>query len=62
MSIHESPRATVDLDVLVLSGDLDKVRLTAESQGYDNERIPLHFSDGAIEIRRISKIDRDTKR
>ncbi len=60
MAIHGLPRATVDIDLLILSEDLEKVWQTAESLGYDVEGLPLHF--GVIEIRRISKIDKEEKR
>ena len=60
MAIHGLPRATVDIDLLILSEDLKKVWQTAESLGYDVEGLPLHF--GVIEIRRISKIDKGEKR
>jgi len=62
MAIHGLPRATVDIDILILSDDLEKVWEAAKDQGYDVEGLPLHFADGAIEIRRISKIDPETKR
>jgi len=62
IAIHGLPRATLDIDLLILSDDLEKVWSTAQGQGYDVEGLPLHFADGAIEIRRISKIDKDTKR
>jgi len=62
MAIHGVPRATVDIDLMILAADLDKVWESAKQQGYDVEGLPLHFADGAIEIRRISKIDAESKR
>ena len=62
MAIHGLPRATVDIDLLVLTEDLEKVWKTANNLGYDVEGLPLHFHDGAIEIRRISKTDKQSKR
>lgn len=62
MAIHGLPRATIDIDLLILSGDLEKVWDYARKSGYDVEGLPLQFADGAIEIRRISKIEGDTKR
>jgi hypothetical protein len=62
MAIHGLPRATVDIDLLILADDLDKVWKTAQNLGYDVEGLPLHFHDGKIEIRRISKIDKESKR
>ena len=61
MAIHGLPRATVDIDLLVLSENFLEVWQIAESLGYDVEGLPLHFHDGVIEIRRISKIDRESK-
>jgi hypothetical protein len=51
----------MDIDVMVLSEDLAKAWQIAEGLGYNVEGTPLHFHDGAIEIRRISKIDAETK-
>ncbi|MDQ3711113.1 MAG: hypothetical protein M3388_02705 [Acidobacteriota bacterium] len=62
MAIHGVPRATIDIDLLILTEDLEKVWKIAQAFGYDVEGLPLHFHDGAIEIRRISKIDKQSKR
>ena len=62
MAIHGLPRATVDIDLLILSENLNKVWQTAQNLGYDVEGLPLHFHDGIIEIRRIPKIDKQSKR
>jgi len=62
MAIHGLPRATVDIDLLVLTEDLERAWKIAQNFGYDVEGLPLHFGDGAIEIRRISKIDKESKR
>jgi hypothetical protein len=57
MAIHGLPRATVDIDLLILTESLDAVWKIAEQLNYSIEGLPLSFDDGAIEIRRISKID-----
>jgi hypothetical protein len=62
MAIHGLPRATVDIDLLILTEDLNKVWNIAQNLGYDVEGLPLHFHNGAIEIRRVSKIDKESKR
>jgi len=62
MTIHGLPRATIDIDVMVQDGELARVWKVANDLGYDVEGLPLHFAEGAIEIRRISKIDKETKR
>lgn len=61
MAIHGFNRATLDIDLLILSEDLEQVWQIAQSFGYDVEGLPLHFGDGIIEIRRISKIDKTSK-
>jgi hypothetical protein len=61
MAILGFPRATIDIDLLILSEDLDEAWQIAQSFGYDVEGLPLHFHDGKIEIRRISKIEKETK-
>ncbi len=61
MAILGFPRATIDIDLLILADDLAEVWKIAESFGYDVEGLPLHFHEGKIEIRRISKIDKETK-
>jgi hypothetical protein len=60
MAIHGLPRATIDIDLLVLGDDLERAWDMAKQLGYDVEGLPLHF--GEIEIRRISKIDPESKR
>lgn len=62
MAIHGLPRATIDIDLLVLTEDLEKVWNAAQNLGYDVEGLPLHFHDGVIEMRRISKIDKESKK
>lgn len=61
MAIHGLARATLDIDMMVLAEDLGEAWKIAEELGYDVEGLPLHFAKGAIEIRRISKVDADSK-
>ena|SRR5687768_11487678 len=61
MAIHGLPRSTIDIDLLILGDDLDRAWELAGHHGYDVEGLPLHFADGAIEIRRISKVDSGSK-
>jgi hypothetical protein len=62
MAIHGLPRATIDIDLLILGKDLERAWELAKRHGYDVEGLPLYFDDGAIEIRRISKIEKESKR
>ncbi len=61
MAIHGLPRATVDIDLLVLSENLNAAWRIAENLGYCIEGLPLSFDNGTVEIRRISKIDEKSK-
>jgi hypothetical protein len=57
MGVHGCMRATIDIDLLILSESLDDVIDIAKSQGYSLRGKEMSFAGGAIEIRRISKID-----
>jgi hypothetical protein len=57
MAVYDRARATVDIDVLILSESLDQVIPIATKLGYGIRGLDMTFSDGAIEIRRVSKID-----
>ena len=61
MAIHGSPRTTVNIDFLVLPENLSEMWKIAEDLGYWIEGLPLSFDNGIIEIRRISKIDEESK-
>ena len=60
MAIYDRPRATVDIDLLILAQSLDDAMAIARALDYTILGLEMTFSDGAIEIRRISKIDRKT--
>lgn len=61
MAIHGLLRATVDIDLLVLAEDVQRAFSVARSCGYDVEGLPLSFNDGTFELRRISKVDGDSR-
>jgi len=60
LAVHGSPRATIDIDLLVLSDSLTELLSLASDLGYTIRGKDLSFKGGAIEIRRISKIDGDS--
>ena len=60
MAIYDRPRATVDIDLLILSESLDGVIAIATGFGYTIRGMEMSFSNGAVEIRRVSKIDSET--
>ena len=60
LAVYDRPRATVDIDLLILFESLDSVMIIADKLGYEIRGLDMTFSNGAIEIRRKSKIDRET--
>ncbi len=57
MAIHGFPRATVDIDLVIPSGELERALATAAELGYTVPADPMTFAGGAVEIRRVSKVD-----
>lgn len=60
MAVHGLPRATVDIDLLILGERLEEAKGLARTLGYTIEALPITFSRGAVEIRRVSKVDPET--
>lgn len=56
MAVHGFPRATVDIDLLVLTKDLDRVEAAVAPVGFTIRALPMTFRGGAVEIRRLSKV------
>lgn len=61
LAVHGFVRATKDIDLLIREEDLDQCFSIAKSAGYDIEGLPLDFDDGAFQLRRLSKIEHETK-
>jgi hypothetical protein len=59
MGVHGVARATVDIDLLILTESLPEVIEIAKTLGYNIRGKDLSFANGAVEIRRVSKIDPD---
>jgi hypothetical protein len=57
MAVWAFPRATVDIDLLIEPQSVPAVEQVGESLGYTIKARPMSFSSGAIEIRRLSKVD-----
>jgi Nucleotidyl transferase AbiEii toxin, Type IV TA system len=60
MAVYDRPRATVDIDLLILSKSLDQVIAIATALDYTIRGMDMTFANGAIEIRRVSKIHSQT--
>lgn len=61
MAVHGYVRATKDLDFLIRPEDLDKAFDVARASGFDIEGLPLDFDGGSFQLRRMSKINKETK-
>jgi Nucleotidyl transferase AbiEii toxin, Type IV TA system len=59
MAVHGAPRATVDIDLLILPSDESRVYDAVAELGYRMKAMPMSFGRGVTEIRRVSKIDRE---
>lgn len=59
MAIWGLPRATVDIDLLIERESLTAVEDVAALLGYTFKANPMTFSEGAIVIHRVTKIDPD---
>jgi hypothetical protein len=59
MAIFGRPRATVDIDLLILAESLDEMIEVAKALEYTIRGLDMSFASEAIEIRRISKIDQE---
>ncbi len=61
LAVHGFVRATKDIDLLICAEDLEKCLSVARNAGYDIEGLPLDFDQGSFQLRRLSKIDPETK-
>jgi hypothetical protein len=57
MGVHGHARTTIDIDIMILSESQEAVIEVAKNLGYNIRGKDLTFAGGAIEIRRVSKID-----
>lgn len=57
IAVHGRLRATIGIDLLIPAVSQDDVLAIAKSFGYNVRGKNLSFANGAIEIRRVSKID-----
>lgn len=57
MAVYGVVRATADIDLLILSDQLDKGLEIARGSGFDVPALPMELAGGKIHICRICKID-----
>lgn len=61
MAVHSFPRATVDIDIIVLSKDILRLKNMLAGIGYILKSAPMSFSNGIIKIDRVSRKDSDSE-
>ena len=57
LAVHGIARTTIDIDLLIPAESLSTVFSIAASLNYNVRGMDMSFADGAVEIRRVSKID-----
>ncbi len=55
LAVYGIPRATIDIDLLIMPEALEAVMQLARELGYKKEALPMRFTDKGIEIRRDLK-------
>ena len=60
MAVHGRARATVDIDLLLPFDSLGAAKDIAVELGYNIRGLDMSFAKGAVEIRRVSKIDSES--
>ena len=61
MAVYGLFRATVDIDLLIPEECRESAESAARDLGYTIAAAPMSFAGGAVEIRRVSKPDPDTR-
>ena len=57
LAIHGEPRATTDIDLLILPQDLARVQKLILPLGYDLPALPMSFRESGLTVHRINKIE-----
>src|SRR5450432_3154182 len=56
MAVHGYPRATVDIDIVAMGSDLNRVEAAVRPMGFTIAAAPMTFRGGSVEIRHLTKI------
>lgn len=57
VSIYSEPRATQDMDFMILADDVNKVLEVAGVLGFNIRHSPMEFAGGQVVIRRVTKVE-----
>ena len=58
IAIYAKPRATLDIDMMILPDFLSKTKIVLQKIGYTMSSAPMKFNQGAVIIHRLSKADK----
>ncbi len=57
LAVHGAPRATVDIDLLIREEDEPAIREAVREAAYTLEAEPMQFAGGAVQLRRLCKLE-----
>jgi len=60
LAVYSIPRATVDIDVMILSDSEDEVLSLATELGFTIDAGTMYFANDTVRIHRVTKIDPDS--
>ena len=60
MAVYAMPRSTLDIDVMIESNSLTRVKQAMHDLGYTLSARPMEFHGGAVEIHRLCKVGSET--
>jgi hypothetical protein len=60
VGVHAEPRATKDIDILLLTEDVERTKQALLSCGFKFFSTPMFFADSQIELHKLTKIDRNS--
>jgi hypothetical protein len=60
MAVYAFPRATLDIDILIKPESLEEAKTIAKRLGFTFDAGLMKFSDGAIQIYRLTKVSADS--
>lgn len=57
LAVHGIPRATIDIDLLIRPESEATAREVVAPLGYTLQAEPMSFAEGAVQVRRVSRLD-----
>ncbi len=61
LAVYARPRATLDIDIMVEPDILAAVKKVVKKIGFNVPAAPMSFKDGAVQIQRMTKIDKESE-